>query len=114
MNINRTGAGALAAAILLLTSACGGGGGGGRPSTDQIASALQKSGDNSLLGSTGSQLSDDQANCLAKVLHDSGVSDAALRALIKNDNSYKPSAADERAARSMVPQFAKCVPQATN
>jgi hypothetical protein len=103
----------LAAGALLFVGACGGSGGSsdsGRPSTTDLTSAITKTGDSSLLGNSGAKLTGEAASCLAKAMHDSDISDAGLRAIIKGDKDYKASSADEKAAASMIPDLQKCVP----
>jgi hypothetical protein len=110
-NVRTSLAAALTAAGLLSAAACGGGGGGGgggRPSTSEIAKALGD-GDNSLLGSTGDNLGKSAENCIAKALHDSKISDAGLRALVRKDKNYKPSSGDSKAAASAADDMAKCI-----
>lgn len=104
--------GAVVVAVLIATTLVGcGGGGGGRPSTATITSKIEDS--SSALGSelnTGStKISSKMATCIAKVPHDSNLSDGALRALVKGDKGYKASSQDEKAIKTLTPKFADCV-----
>ncbi|HEX7739151.1 MAG TPA: hypothetical protein VF426_05855 [Marmoricola sp.] len=106
---NRKLAAAVAGAAMLLTSACGGGG-GGRPSTSDIQSALSKGSDN-VFGQSFNSVSKDALNCVAKALHDSKLSDSALRAIVDNKKDYNPTGADKTAVVSVEKQMLKCVPE---
>lgn len=92
----------LAAAILggsvLLTSACS----AGRPSVGDIEKGLSTV-------SSGTDLSKTQIACIATVLHDSKVSDQALKAIAGgNQQKYAPSAADKQAAKDVATSLEKC------
>ncbi|RNL79501.1 hypothetical protein [Nocardioides marmorisolisilvae] len=99
---------ALAISVLLVTSACGGG--GSRPSQDEVSQALQKGGDNSILGDSGSKVSKKAADCVAKVLVDSRISDRALQAIVDGKRNYSPSKADQTAAVGVANKIVKCLP----
>ena len=99
---------ALALGVLLATSACGGG--GSRPSQDELSKALQKGGDHSVLGATGTNVSKKSADCIAKVLVDSRISDRALKAIVDGTKSYSPSRADQTAAVGIASKIVKCLP----
>ncbi|WP_310963646.1 hypothetical protein [Nocardioides terrisoli] len=99
---------AVAAAALLTTAACGGGSGSSRPSTADLSKSIRSTGDNSVLGSQASQLTKAAADCIAKALHDSKISDTALRAIVKGNKDYKASSADQKAATAVLPQLEKC------
>jgi hypothetical protein len=93
--------------MLFVLSACGGG--GGRPSTDEIAKAL-KDKDNpagAAFGSSGA--ASDAIDCIAKVLHDSDLSDDALQALVDGDSNFEGNKDDEKAVADMTDDFAKCI-----
>jgi len=100
--------------MLVVLTACGGGG-GGRPSQDDIAKALKdpKNG----FGSSFSAVTaaggdaDKVIDCIAKVLHDSKVSDDLLQALVDNDTGYKEHADDREALTSAITKMGtECVP----
>ena len=86
--------------VLTLATACGG---DGRPSVDEISDALQ---DSDLLG--GSELTDDQVDCLAKAYHDSDLSDDALQALVDGDEDYKGSKEDTEDIGDVSEAAGKC------
>jgi hypothetical protein len=97
----------VAASMLALTLLTGcGGGGGGRPSVGDISSTLQD-GDNAV----GLTLDADQADCFAKVFHDSDISDEALQAMVDQDGDYDPSEEDTKALTALTSSddAAKCV-----
>jgi hypothetical protein len=88
--------------VLTLATACGGGdddGGGAstsesegdRPSVEEFSASLI--GEGTLLGP---QVSKEQADCVAEAIHDSDVSDEALRALVAKDFEYQRSEADQK------------------
>jgi hypothetical protein len=93
--------------LLAVLTACGGG--GGRPSTDDIAKALKDEGNpaGAAFGSGGA--ADDAIDCIAKVLHDSDLSDDALQSLVDGDEGFETNKDDEEAIAKMTPEFAKCV-----
>jgi hypothetical protein len=99
---------ALAVGLLMATSACGGG--DSRPSQDEISKALQKGGDSSVLGGTGAEVSKKSADCIAKVLEDSRISDRALRSIVDGTKSYTPSKADQAAAVGVAGKIVTCLP----
>ncbi|KQY57068.1 MULTISPECIES: hypothetical protein [unclassified Nocardioides] len=89
---------ALAVLLLITLAGCG-----GRPSEDDLADALQDK-DNNFFGYLGArsfaEADDEVIDCMAKVLHDSDISDEGLE-LIADDKLDKPriagsiSAADD-------------------
>jgi hypothetical protein len=99
---------AAATAVLLLTAACGGSG-GGRPSVGDIQKELTKNGGGDSFG-LGDKFTGDTAKCFAKAIHDSDLSDKAVKALIDQDKDFKPSSSDEKAIGSITTEFSKCVP----
>ena len=99
---------ALAVSVLLATSACGGG--GSRPSQDELSQALQKGGDGSILGNGDTKVSKKAADCVAKVLEDSRISDRALKAIVDGTKSFSPSKADQTAAVGVANKIVKCLP----
>jgi hypothetical protein len=92
--------------LLAVLTACGG---GGRPSEDDIAKALKDNGNpaGAAFGSGGA--ADDAIDCIAKVLHDSDLSDDALQSLVDGDEDFETSKDDQEAIAKMTPEFAKCV-----
>lgn len=101
---------ALAVGVLLVATACGSGGGDDRPSVGDVSKALRKAGDGSLLGTAASKLDEKAADCVAKVLVDSEISDEGLQAIIDGDADYKASEADEAAVASIASKMVGCVP----
>ena len=87
----------------LALSACGGGG-GGRPSTDEVSKALTSK--NSVFGSTIPKKS---ADCVAKALVDSKLSDKTVRAIADGNKDYKGTDADKKALSGLTTEFGKCV-----
>ncbi|MFT4188418.1 MAG: hypothetical protein QM621_07525 [Aeromicrobium sp.] len=73
-------------AMIALTSACG----GGRPTADELSAAIQE--DDHPVGSViGDALTEDLADCMAKVYVDSDLSDDTLNAMLEGDEDYKGS-----------------------
>ena len=96
---------AFVVAALTLTSACGGGGGGDRPSQDKLAAQLKKSTNGAITGK--------QADCAAKAIVDSDLSDAAVKAVAENDTKYKPSKQDTAAQGDISKEISKCITPST-
>ncbi|MBD8608059.1 hypothetical protein IFT73_14470 [Aeromicrobium sp. CFBP 8757] len=94
---------AFVVAALTLTSACGGG--GDRPSADDVAAQLKKS--------AGSAITDKQADCAAKAIVDSDLSDEAVKAVAENDTDYKPSDEDTKAQGDAATEIGKCITAST-
>lgn len=104
---------ALAVAALLLTmfssTACGGGDGkgdGDRPSVADIDSQITKS--------SGDQVTEDQAACLAKTYYESDLSDEAVRLLVEAEDVAKISPedlseADQKASKELYDPLVKCL-----
>lgn len=90
---------ALVALGLSLTAACGGG--GDRPSTSEVSKALTANNN-----ATGTTLPKKQADCFAKLLVKSKVSDKTLKALVDADKKYKGSKADEKAITAVATKAA--------
>jgi hypothetical protein len=90
---------AFVVAALTLTSACGGG--GDRPSQDKIAAQLKKSTNGALTGK--------QADCAAKAIVDSDLSDEAVKAVAENDTKYKPNDQDKKAQGDISKEIGKCI-----
>ncbi|MDX6276851.1 MAG: hypothetical protein QOJ72_979 [Nocardioidaceae bacterium] len=91
----------LTAATIVITLALAGGcGGGDRPSKGDLSKAIQK---------TDSSFSKKGADCAAKALLDSKISDKGLKAIADNDKKFKPSAADKKAQAKVSPALAKCL-----
>lgn len=99
-------AAALAGSALLLTAACGGG--SDRPSTAQIEKAMTGGAD-SVFGSSFSSVPKAGLDCIAKALHDSKLSDAALKAIVDKKKDYKPNKTDNAALSGVQTQLMKCV-----
>ncbi|GGF33362.1 hypothetical protein GCM10011519_03510 [Marmoricola endophyticus] len=92
-----------ATTLVLVTAACG----GGRPSGDEISDTLQKGVSTS--GGSDVKLTEQQADCAAKVFLASDLSDEALRAVADGERGYKLSTTDEDAEAKIQPQLADCV-----
>ncbi|MEU4453216.1 hypothetical protein AB0F44_17920 [Nocardioides sp. NPDC023903] len=105
---------AIAAASLLTLfslTACGGGeggggGGGDRPSVEDIQGQIAKS--------SGDQVTEKQAACLAKTYYDSGLSDEAVRLLVEAEDVSKISPedlseADQKASKELYEPLVKCL-----
>jgi hypothetical protein len=97
--------------MLAVLTACGGDGGGGggddRPSTDDIAKALKDHNNSASALATGA--SDDAIDCVAKTLHDSDLSDGALKALVGGDDDFEGDKDDEKALTDIIDDVQKCV-----
>ena len=104
-------AAAFAGSALLLTAACGGGG-GGRPSTADLEKAIS-GGSDSVFGSSFSNVPKKGLDCIAKALHDSKLSDAALKAIVDKKKDYKPSKTDTSALTSVQSELMKCATSLT-
>lgn len=91
---------AFVVATLTLTSACGGGG-GDRPSQDKISAQLKKSTNGAVTGK--------QADCAAKAILDSDLSDDAVKAVAEGDTKYKPNDQDKKAQADVSKQIGKCI-----
>ena len=96
--------------LLVLTAACGDDG-DGRPSADDLAKALGDQ-DNAVatqFTEAFSDADDDTLDCIAKVLHDSDVSDDALQAIVDGDDDFKGSDKDSVALQDATTSMAKCI-----
>ena len=82
---------------LALASACGG---SDRPSQAEVSKAIQKS---------DSSFSKKGADCAAKALVKSDISDKGLKAIADNDKKFKPSAADKKAQAKATAAIEKCL-----
>lgn len=78
------------AALVLLLSACSGGGSSDRPTSDELADAIRS-------GNSGLGVSEDKAECVAKVLVDSDLSDDALRRYTGDNDAEELDDADDTA-----------------
>lgn len=96
-------ASALVSGSVLLTAACGSSG-SGRPSVGDIQKALTSSGSFNLPSGTPSTA----LTCIAKAIHDSKLSDDALKALVNRDKNFKPSTADQAAEAGMLSSIEAC------
>ncbi|MDQ4112282.1 MAG: hypothetical protein M3306_14460 [Actinomycetota bacterium] len=105
---------AIAAASLLTLfslTACGGGessggGGGDRPSAEDIQGQIAKS--------SGDQVTEKQAACLARTYYESGLSDEAVRLLVDAEDVSKISPedlseADQKASKELYEPLVKCL-----
>ena len=91
--------------LLAVLTACG----GGRPSVEEIAQGLKDSDD--VAGTApGVHIDDDVIDCLAKVLHDSDVSDEALRAMVDGSDDFEGRDEFERilSSEEFLAEDAKC------
>ncbi|MCW2786577.1 MAG: hypothetical protein JWP74_3094 [Marmoricola sp.] len=79
-----------------------------RPSVSQVSAALRKGGKASLLPA-GVVLNRDASDCIAKSLVASKISDSALKALLKGDKTFKPTAADSAALKGLNATLIGCV-----
>jgi|tagenome__1003787_1003787.scaffolds.fasta_scaffold20583634_2 hypothetical protein len=95
--------------LLAVLTACGGGGGADdRPSTDDISKALKdKSNPNSV--AIASQAPEESLDCIAKVLHDSSLSDGALKALVDGKANFEGDKDDTQAITDIADDLGKCV-----
>lgn len=104
------------AAALLTTlfslTACGGGdgssggSGGDRPSIEAIEGQITKS--------SGDQVTEEQATCLAKTYYESDLSDGAVRLLVEAEDvsTISPddlSEADQKASKALYDPLVKCL-----
>lgn len=87
---------ALAASVVLLA---GCGGDAERPSVDEISSVLQEGGD---FGGQEVSFPEEQADCVAKIFHESDISDEGLNAMIEKDEDYEASEEDEAALTALM------------
>lgn len=85
--------------VVTLATACGG---GGRPSQDDIADGLK---DNT---SEYGEVTDDVADCMAKAIHDSDLSDDAVQAVVDGDEDYEPSDDDQKASEDVTKDIVDC------
>ncbi|MFE7223222.1 hypothetical protein ACFU7D_00420 [Nocardioides sp. NPDC057577] len=109
----RTRRSAIAAASLITLftlTACGGGdggsGGGDRPSVEDIQGQITQS--------SGDQVTEKQATCLAKTYYDSDLSDEAVRLLVEAEDvsTISPedlSKADQKASKELYEPLVKCL-----
>jgi hypothetical protein len=101
------------AALAVSLAACGsssGSDGGGRPTTAQISDSLQHGKAADLVGSisSGASIPAKVADCMASALHDSKISDGALKALVDGDEGYKGSDDDTQALSDATSQMVSC------
>lgn len=100
-----------AVGALALTLVLAGCGGSSRPSTDQLASALQKRlGFAASLSPTSVRVTGKMTRCVAVAMEKSRLSDAMLEAIVAGDTTYSPTAQDTKAARGLIPKLAACAP----
>jgi hypothetical protein len=99
---------ALVLGVLLVTSACSS---GSRASEGEVSHALQKGGTKGgILGDSGADVTKKAADCIAKVLVASDISNRALQAIVDGSKTYKPTQADTLAATKVAPKIVKCLP----
>ncbi len=89
--------------LMVVLTACGG---GGRPSEDDIAKALKDKGNP--IGASLPDAADDIIDCIAKVLHESDLSDDALQAIVDGDSDYGAKSDDAKAMAEITTDMAKC------
>jgi hypothetical protein len=99
----------VASAALLLTSACGG---GGRPSVDDVSKSLTDGKAGGLMNLPSGTLTDKVADCLAKAIVDSDLSDDAVNALVDGDKDYKGGKDDTKAMTSVATKLGECATDA--
>ena len=107
--IGRTAAVTMLAGVALCGSACSGSG-DARPSTAQLETALS-SGPGTVLGQSISSVSADAPGCVAKVLHDSSLSDAVLRAIVDGHPDPTLGSADRADFKAVRPRIIDCIPE---
>lgn len=87
-------AAAVSTAVLIGSlAACGG---SARPSQQELADSIS-SGDSAL----GSAIPEEAADCFAKVIHESDLSDDALQAMVDGEENYDASDEDKEAAEDL-------------
>jgi hypothetical protein len=91
--------------LLVVLTACG----GSRPSTDDIAKALKDKSNPAGAEFGGSDASDKIIDCIAKVLHDSDLSDKALKAIVDGKVDFTPSSDDNKAIAGLTDDLTTCV-----
>jgi|EndMetStandDraft_8_1072994.scaffolds.fasta_scaffold343940_2 hypothetical protein len=96
---------AVAALTMFTLSGCSGEG-EGRPSVDDLSDALSRN--DSLFGPS---MPGGAVECVAKLFHDSDLSDNALRAILDEDADYDETDEDSDALRRITGHqgFAECV-----
>ena len=93
-----------ALAVLMLLAGCGLL--GDRPSEDEIADALRDP--TKEVSIAGITRDDEVIHCIAQVLHDSDVSDEALRAVVDDDPSVTLTEDDVQALADAFDEMAAC------
>lgn len=93
---------AVAIVAALSLTACGGG--SDRPSKEDLSKELSKK-DNAF----DTKFTKKQADCIAKAIVDSKLSDKAVKALKEQDNKFKPTAADNKARDAIASDVEKCL-----
>lgn len=88
-----------AATIVITLTLASGCGGSDRPSQADVSKAIQKA---------DSSYTKKQADCAAKILVNSDISDKGLKAIADNDKNFKPGAADTKVQADVSPVIAKC------
>ena len=102
----------IGAGILSLTmsvSACGSHDAAeSRPSVQQITASLTSGPLAKEMGLDKTAASQSAFACIAQKLEESDLSDAALRAMVKADDGFTPSDADQKALGDLLPQMGTC------
>lgn len=75
-----------------------------RPSDESLAKAVAK--DDNIVGARGLEKS--EAECVAKVLADSGLSNATLRAIARGDDTYSNPSDEAKALIGLSEKTARC------
>jgi hypothetical protein len=100
-------------ALLPLATACGvvddaRPGEDGRPSVQAIAGAIKDPGNS--FHQAFAMFGDDTAlDCVAEALHDSDLSDDALRALVDDDTDFAYNKGDDKALGDVTDEMASCI-----
>lgn len=100
----------VSALLTVALTACGGG--GGRPSTADIEQGLKDNGQE--MGVDMSAAGDDVLKCVAKALHDSDLSDDALKAMVDGDKEFEGNEDDTKALADAQGDMTKCATDAVS
>jgi len=92
-------AAAIVGGSVLLTAGCG------RPSTDDIQKAIAKA---SNVAGIPTSLTSEQYKCIATAIHDSKLSDDALKALVDGKSTFKASDGDDAAMEALGEKISAC------
>jgi hypothetical protein len=93
--------------LLVVLAGCG----GGRPSADELATALGDRSNPAAVAFGGTGASAELLDCVAEALHDSDLSDRALRAIVDGDERYDRDErdADVLAGGELQQELAECL-----